>query len=76
MSFKQTLPSLFVPHGAPTFALRPGATGAALARAAAELARPRAIIVISAHWDTEQVVVGMAERLEALSSQTLSYRHR
>lgn len=33
------LPSLFVPHGAPTFALRPGAAGAALAAQAGLRAR-------------------------------------
>ena len=33
-------PSLFVPHGAPTFALRPGAAGAALVRVAASSAAP------------------------------------
>ena len=42
----QTLPSLFVPHGAPTFALRPGAAGAALATRAATLPQPRAIVIV------------------------------
>jgi 4,5-DOPA dioxygenase extradiol len=55
-------PSLFVPHGAPTFALRPGAAGAALVRAAASLTRPRAILVVSAHWTTMEPVVGFADR--------------
>jgi 4,5-DOPA dioxygenase extradiol len=59
-------PSLFVPHGAPTFALRPGAAGVALARAASGLARPRAIVIASAHWDTEQPQVGAAERLQTI----------
>jgi 4,5-DOPA dioxygenase extradiol len=61
-----TLPSLFVPHGAPTFALRPGAAGAALARQAAALPRPRAVIVVSAHWETTRPTVGTATRLETL----------
>ncbi len=52
------LPTLFVPHGAPTFALRPGAAGAALAAAAARLPRPRAIVVVSAHWETAVPTVG------------------
>ncbi|MEY2633459.1 MAG: hypothetical protein RIR00_2113 [Pseudomonadota bacterium] len=56
------LPSLFVPHGAPTFALRPGAAGAALAGAARQLPRPRAILIVSAHWDSAQPLVGAAER--------------
>ena len=58
--------SLFVPHGAPTFALRPGAAEAALVRVAARLPRPRAVIVVSAHWDTETPTVGMAGRLETM----------
>ncbi len=56
------LPSLFVPHGAPTFALRPGAAGAALARTAANLTQPRAIIVVSPHWMTPAPTVGLADR--------------
>lgn len=60
------LPSLFVPHGAPTFALRPGVAGATLARAAARLPQPRAIIVVSAHWDTAVPTVGLAERPETI----------
>ncbi len=55
-------PALFVPHGAPTFALRPGAAGAAIAAAAGALPLPRAIIVVSAHWDTAVPTVGLADR--------------
>ncbi|MBP5988188.1 MAG: dioxygenase [Azonexus sp.] len=58
----QTQPALFVPHGAPTFALRPGAAGAALAAAAKRLPSPRAIVIVSAHWDTAVPTVGFAER--------------
>lgn len=60
------LPSLFVPHGAPTFALRPGAAGAALARQADTMPRPRAIVAVSAHWATTRPTVGTAARLETL----------
>jgi 4,5-DOPA dioxygenase extradiol len=62
----RTQPALFVPHGAPTFALRPGAAGAALSRCAASLPRPRAIVVISAHWETSIPTVGLAPRLETI----------
>ena len=58
--------SLFVPHGAPTFVLQPGAAGAALTRVAASLPRPRAIVVVSAHWDTPRPTVGFANRPETL----------
>ena len=59
-------PALFVPHGAPTFALRPGAAGAALVELAATLPLPRAIVIVSAHWDTPVPTVGFAERLETI----------
>lgn len=55
-----SLPALFVAHGAPTMVLAPGAAGAALTRAAAKLPRPRAIVVVSAHWQTERLTVGIA----------------
>ena len=59
-------PVLFVPHGAPTVALRPGAAGAALATAAQALTRPRAIVIVSAHWDTATPTVGFADRPETV----------
>ena len=61
-----TLPTLFVPHGAPTFALRPGAAGAALVTLAATLERPKAIIVVSPHWETREPTVGSAADLETI----------
>ena len=61
-----TLPTLFVPHGAPTFALRPGAAGAALVDLAKTLERPKAIIVISPHWETREPTVGSAADLETI----------
>ncbi len=60
------LPTLFVPHGAPTFALRPGPAGAALAHIAAGLPRPRAVVMVSPHWDTAEPEVGTGERLETV----------
>jgi 4,5-DOPA dioxygenase extradiol len=57
------LPSLFVPHGAPTFALAPGETGLRLAAAAEHLPRrPRAVVVASAHWSTATPRVGAARQ--------------
>lgn len=61
-----TQPALFVPHGAPTFALQPGAAGVALARFTARLPRPRAIVVVSAHWETPIPTVGLAARLDTI----------
>ena len=62
----QATASLFVPHGAPTFALRPGAAGAALAGQARALPLPRAIIIVSAHWDTAVPTVGTARRMDTI----------
>ncbi len=62
----RTQPALFVPHGAPTFALRPGAAGAALTAMAGSLSLPRAIVIVSAHWDTALPTVGFAERPETI----------
>jgi len=61
-----TQPPLLVPHGAPTFALRPGAAGAALVRHAQSLPLPRAIVIVSAHWDTALPTVGLADRPETI----------
>ena len=60
------LPTLFLPHGAPTFALRPGAAGLAMRRVAAELPRPRAVVIVSPHWETRMAAVGTGERLETI----------
>ena len=63
LNSKLPIASLFVPHGAPTFALRPGAAGAALSALAKSLPQPRAIIMVSAHWETSIPTVGTADRL-------------
>jgi len=51
------LPSLFISHGSPMLALQPGASGPALQRLAAELPRPKAIVVVSAHWESQELLV-------------------
>ncbi|NER58831.1 dioxygenase [Pseudomonas sp. MAFF212428] len=51
------LPSLFISHGSPMLALEPGASGPALARLAAHLPRPKAIVVVSAHWESTDLRV-------------------
>lgn len=50
-------PSLFISHGSPMLALEPGASGPALARLAAEMPRPRAIVIVSAHWESDELLV-------------------
>lgn len=51
------LPSLFISHGSPMLALEPGESGPALARLAEALPRPKAIIVVSAHWESQALCV-------------------
>jgi len=58
--------ALFVPHGAPTFALDSGAAGVAMRQLATQFDKPRAIIVISPHWDTEIPTVSTATELETI----------
>jgi 4,5-DOPA dioxygenase extradiol len=57
-----SLPSLFISHGSPMLVLHPGASGPALARLASQLPRPRAIVVVSAHWESRELRVASAEQ--------------
>jgi len=52
-----SLPTLFVSHGAPTLALDDGPARRFLSGLGARLGRPRAVLVVSAHWETEEVAV-------------------
>jgi 4,5-DOPA dioxygenase extradiol len=60
MSMNTPSPVLFVPHGSPMFALEPGEAGAALVELAQALPQPRAIVVISPHWETQVPTVSVA----------------
>jgi len=51
------LPSLFISHGSPMLALEPGASGPVLKHLAAALGRPKAIVVVSAHWESRELLV-------------------
>ncbi|MBV7524282.1 MULTISPECIES: DODA-type extradiol aromatic ring-opening family dioxygenase [unclassified Pseudomonas] len=50
-------PSLYISHGSPMLALEPGASGPALARLAAEIPKPKAIVIVSAHWESNELLV-------------------
>jgi 4,5-DOPA dioxygenase extradiol len=52
-----TLPTLFVSHGAPTWAIEPGIIGSRLAALAASMPKPRAILVVSPHWMSRELRV-------------------
>jgi 4,5-DOPA dioxygenase extradiol len=46
------LPSVFISHGSPMHALEPGAAGEAWKALGRRFPRPRAILIASAHWET------------------------
>ncbi|HEX8541677.1 MAG TPA: class III extradiol ring-cleavage dioxygenase [Pseudomonas sp.] len=50
-------PSLFISHGSPMLALEPGDSGPALVRLAAGMSKPRAIVIVSAHWESQDLLV-------------------
>lgn len=52
-----TLPALFISHGAPTLALEKSATTNALARTGQNLPKPKAIVIMSAHWVTQTLEI-------------------
>ncbi len=60
------LPTLFVSHGSPMHALEAGSAGAAWAALAQALPRPRAILIASAHWDTQLPMLTGGERLATI----------
>jgi 4,5-DOPA dioxygenase extradiol len=60
---KSLMPVLFIGHGHPINAIRQNRFTAALSTAATYLPRPRAIMVVSAHWLTRNnVIVSATER--------------
>lgn len=54
------LPSLYLSHGAPTLPIDPALPSAAFGALAARLARPRAILMLSAHWGTAKPLASTA----------------
>lgn len=48
------LPTLFLSHGSPMLALRPSPARDFLAGLGGQLPRPKAIVIASGHWETEQ----------------------
>jgi 4,5-DOPA dioxygenase extradiol len=60
MTSSTILPSLFVSHGAPTLPLEEVPARAFLTGLGASLERPRAVLCVSAHWETAAPAVGAA----------------
>jgi 4,5-DOPA dioxygenase extradiol len=59
-------PSVFVSHGAPTLALERNDTVDFLKRLGGALGKPKAILCVSAHWNTEVPTVGGAQSPETI----------
>lgn len=59
-------PSLFISHGAPTFALEPGRAGSGLTALGRALPRPEAVLVVSPHWMTPTPEVGLSMQPETI----------
>ena len=60
------LPVLFLSHGSPMHAIQPGAVREIWQRIARELPRPKAILIASAHWETDIAAVTGAARPETI----------
>lgn len=60
------LPVVFVSHGSPMHALEAGAAGEAWAALGRELPRPRAILIVSAHWETDAPALTGAAQPETI----------
>jgi 4,5-DOPA dioxygenase extradiol len=60
------LPALFVSHGAPTLPLEDSPARHFIAGFGPDLPRPRAILAVSAHWETARPTVSAAEKPETI----------
>lgn len=60
------IPPVFISHGSPMLLLEPGRAGPAWQALAQELPRPRAILAVSAHWNTRAPAVSAAAQPETI----------
>ena len=61
-----SMPTIFVSHGAPTLILGESPARDFLASLGQALPRPKAIVAVSAHWDTDVPAVSLAHRPETI----------
>jgi 4,5-DOPA dioxygenase extradiol len=60
------LPSVFISHGSPMHALEPGAAGEAWRALGSRLGKPEAIVIASAHWETNIPMLTGNEKPETI----------
>jgi len=58
--------SIFISHGSPMHALQPGPAGEAWKALARRLPRPRAILIASAHWETQLPMLTGSDKPETV----------
>ena len=61
-----SMPTIFVSHGSPTLILGESPARDFLASLGQVLPRPKAIVAVSAHWDTDVPAVSLAHRPETI----------
>ena len=61
-----TFPAVFLSHGAPTLAVEETNETRAWAKLANEMPKPKAIVAVSAHWDTDGPMVSTAAKPETI----------
>lgn len=64
--YMNALPTLFISHGSPMHAISAGHAGATWSALGRRLPRPRAILVASAHWETELPMVATSRQPETI----------
>jgi 4,5-DOPA dioxygenase extradiol len=62
----KTLKSLFVSHGAPTYALEPGIAALQLTALGNRIVPPTAIVIVSPHWMTRNIKVSSVAQPETI----------
>lgn len=60
------MPTLFVSHGAPSMALEPNAATRFWQQVVKAMPRPRAVLAVSAHWDTARPTVSISAAPETI----------
>lgn len=66
MTSSAKTPVVFISHGAPTFAIEPGLLGPRLRTLGAQLPELKAVLVVSPHWQTRDVMVMSTARPETV----------